>query len=262
MAVRTAMALEGNTYPYNATLRAISVGRRRAIVGAVLDGGEPLSERALVDRLGADDRARASGDRPPDDVESLRIGLVHDHLPALAAVGLVDWDRDGHTVVPGPHPAVEDSRFRRIVDLDVAGLDAALSGVSHEHRRIPLTVLREVPDPVTTADLARVVRRHEAELPERRPAGVDDLVLTLRHAHLPKLAEADLVEFDAEAGHAAYTGHPAVERVFGIVHGRNERVAERLDAFFDGLHDSYRRASSGAGTSAGWPRFWGDPHRG
>ncbi|AFZ72184.1 DUF7344 domain-containing protein [Natronobacterium gregoryi] len=74
------------------TLDALAPARRRTICGT-------LATRCDVVRV--DDLVTAlvtSEDDPADERSSLTIALVHDHLPVLADVGLLEYDRTERTV--------------------------------------------------------------------------------------------------------------------------------------------------------------------
>jgi hypothetical protein len=74
--------------------------------------------------------------------------------------------------------------------------------LSNERRRILLSVLPDQSTPVDAADLARTVAaREESSAPEDVSAElVRDVHVTLHHVHLPKLDDAELLEYDAPAG--------------------------------------------------------------
>ena len=64
-------------------LRALEHGRRREVLATLLDA-EPLRPSAFAD----DERGRVS--------------LTHTHLPVLADMGYIDWDREAGRVRRGP----------------------------------------------------------------------------------------------------------------------------------------------------------------
>ena len=37
-----------------------------------------------------------------DDIESLKIAMIHSHLPKLEEAGFIEWDRERHAVRKGP----------------------------------------------------------------------------------------------------------------------------------------------------------------
>ena len=255
---RRVTAGEGvDPYPHNPTLRAISRSRRREILDTLEDGDSPMTERDLA-ATGADP-SPAGGTSPRGWKE--QINVVHSHLPALAAAGLVVWNRDDGTVETGTHPALDDPRFRRLLSFEAEDLDAVLSGLSHDHRRIVPAALEEAGAPLTLSDLAGEIRRHENEVTGRVPPAVDDVLASLHHAHLPKLDEAGIVEYDSAASRAAYAEHETLEDVLGIIYEPNETIGDRLDGFLEGLHDSYRQARPDASGPFAWPHYWRTPHR-
>lgn len=115
---------------------------------------------------------------------------------------------------------------------------------------------------MTRTDLAGEIVRREPRLPHRDSAAFDEVVASLQHVHLPTLASANVIEYDPDTGRVAYTGHSALDAVFGILFEPKERVADRLDGFLEGLHVSYTEASGDVSEPFGWPHFWREPHSG
>lgn len=83
--------------------------------------------------------------------------------------------------------------------------------VQHRRRSLLLECLLEFNEPVSLPDLADevAVREYENELTEIPAEEVKDIYLSLYHSHIPKLAEAGLVEYDQESDLVAST--PNVE---------------------------------------------------
>ena len=65
-------------------------------------------------------------------------------------------------------------------------------------------------DSASVAELARYVRARDGDSHSRSNES-DRLELLLYHAKLPKLADADVVEFDARSRTVRYRGTPALE---------------------------------------------------
>ncbi|UPV76338.1 hypothetical protein M0R89_19445 (plasmid) [Halorussus limi] len=87
---------------------------------------------------------------------------------------------------------------------DAQSLDAVLSLLRKERRRHVLAVLSERNGPVSVRDLAAAVaaRETEGDAGEISPETTGSVAATLHHVHLPKLADADAVAYDDEAGTA------------------------------------------------------------
>lgn len=79
-------------------------------------------------------------------------------------------------------------------------LDATLDLLSNRRRRYVLYYLREQGDTVTLEELAEQIVAWESD-----DRGVDkqQVLADLHHSQLPRLAEADVVTFDAENGYAS-----------------------------------------------------------
>ena len=259
---------EPNGSSRNPTLRCIASGRRRVVLGYLLDRGSPVTVQALATTLAATGQGKPITDVATADVRAIRTGLAHTHLPALEDASLVTWDRADETVTTTSHPVYDDPRFRRLLAVDADGFDEALSVLSHERRRIALTVLRDAGTPMARSELARKILHRETGTNEPETAtddpdsaAVEDVVAALYHLHLPRLADADFVEYERESGHATYADHPALEATLEIIYEPDEHLVEKFDGFLGGLGASYRQ-SRDVGDSANWPHFWGDPHHG
>ncbi len=68
-----------------------------------------------------------------------------------------------------------------------------------ERRRTTLEALEDVNGPVDLYDLAAAVAAGEADEPEVDDDTVQRVALSLHHAHLPKMAQLGVVEYDAES---------------------------------------------------------------
>ncbi|PSP75805.1 ArsR family transcriptional regulator [Halobacteriales archaeon QS_3_64_16] len=79
-------------------LRADS--RRRAL-RFLLEDPNAVSVSELADRIRAPDAgSRIRSDERTDSRLDRRIGLLHNHLPLLEGMGLIEFDRRSRTVVP------------------------------------------------------------------------------------------------------------------------------------------------------------------
>ncbi|MDG5759747.1 hypothetical protein QA600_10380 [Natronococcus sp. A-GB1] len=70
-----------------------------------------------------------------------------------------------------------------------------------DRRRVAVSILAEHTEPFGIDELAVAVANREAELEtgdEGRPA-VERVALTLHHAHLPRLADAGVIEYEPES---------------------------------------------------------------
>ena len=202
-----------------------------------------------------------------DEIQSCRTSLVHAQLPVLDEAGLVDRDATAATVTTSDHPVFEDPTFRHVVETGVEadGWDDVLDSLASKRRRTVLSVLHDRPGPMARADLARAVAASETD-GEVDPSSdaIEHLRISLRHQHLPKLADAELVEYDEAAGTVAYTTHPLLEEVFTIIRSPKDRLVDRFGRFFDGLGEAAPRTRKARGTGEwlDWPSVWEDPHGG
>lgn len=95
----------------------------------------------------------------------------------------------------GDAPA-RDSR----ADPDALSLDALFDALADRRRRYVLHCLRESRTPMALADLADEVatREQEAPISEVPAEEVKRVYVSLYHAHVPKLADASIVEYSQQ----------------------------------------------------------------
>lgn len=79
----------------------LAADRRRAVVRRLATGdGEPRTAAGLAVRIAADEAHMDPAVVPPGRVRPVEGALRAEHLPRLAAAGLVDWDEGGDEVRP------------------------------------------------------------------------------------------------------------------------------------------------------------------
>jgi len=156
---------------------------RRRLALAVL---EKRSSRLDLADLAADVAERERGSDAT--VREVRIDLHHAHLPKLAAAGVVDYDPATHTVAP----TAGDSET--VDDLATAVRDT--SPLAVELRRRVL----EYFDAATcrTASLDDLARYAVMRLDGSRDLSADRIRIRLHHVDLPKLAAADLIDYERQ----------------------------------------------------------------
>ncbi|ELZ05633.1 hypothetical protein C482_01936 [Natrialba chahannaoensis JCM 10990] len=125
-------------------------------------------------------------------------------------------------------------------------LTALFACLACESRRHLLGVLYEhAPDPLSLSACATRVVSRKADTPRAAvsDAAVEQLRLSLHHVHLPKLADAGLVDHDTEnqtvarADHSAYRDSAIVD----TIQSPDEARTDSLDVVFDALADTRRR---------------------
>ncbi|WP_248909970.1 DUF7344 domain-containing protein [Halocatena marina] len=242
---------------HNPAIEAITSEERRMILDALLTQS-PLTEGALVEFLATSEKERES-DSPTR--EALQIDLFHTNLPTLKATDLIAWDQSKETVETTNHPALTDPRFSKILKLDSDGLNTALRGISHEYRRIALTILRDKHEPISRDTLAReIAQRCETQtVPET--AMIEEVAISLHHTHFPKLCEMNLITYDADTERASYTANQTLEEVFKIIYDPDQSIVDKYEGFLRGLQETYPQPGQDRRTLAEWP-FWGEFHYG
>lgn len=83
---------------------------------------------------------------------------------------------------------------------DASSLDALFDVLANQRRRYTLQCLRESQTPIALADLAGDVATREqgTPLPDIPVKEVKQVYLSLYHVHIPKLVEANIVEYTQE----------------------------------------------------------------
>lgn len=78
--------------------------------------------------------------------------------------------------------------------------DAVLDLCSKKHRRIVLAVLAEQQRSLTVDDLTKAIVKHNHHTPLTKVSSetITQIKISLYHCHIPKLADAGLIEFDAD----------------------------------------------------------------
>lgn len=228
-------AAESRAYSLDTVFSCLASRERRQLVQQ-LSALAPASVSTEV--LAAAFAARTHGtsrDEVTDDQrQAAAQALHHEHLPRLAAAGLVDYDADVDSVTLAEHPVLADSGFREAIGGDAPGsaesLDALFDALADERRRTILDVLGHQAGRIHVETLARELAAREqgvfeAEVPA---AAVDRRLIELHHSDLPPLAEAGLVDHDPRAERVEYTGHPTLS-VAWIHSVLQPEFPERLD---------------------------------
>lgn len=83
---------------------------------------------------------------------------------------------------------------------DSPSFDSVLALCQHQHRRIVLGTLAEEQRLLTLNDLSKAVLKHNHQMPitEASEEVLNEIRVSLHHAHLPKLAAEGLIHYDSE----------------------------------------------------------------
>jgi DNA-binding transcriptional ArsR family regulator len=85
----------------DAAVRVLRADARRRALRFLLNDPGAVSVAELADRIRAPDTgSRAAIEEGTSPRLDHRIGLLHNHLPLLEGVGLIEFDRRSRTVVP------------------------------------------------------------------------------------------------------------------------------------------------------------------
>lgn len=250
---------ESDTYLRNPTLECIASRHRRECLLALNRWGSTLPLKQLAAYLAATEQETSS--LGTTEIEAMQVQLTHIHLPALESADFISWKEDDDVVQIATHPALDDPRFEQLLKINADDVDAILSALSHEYRRITLTVL-EAEQTKSRTELAHEIRHRLPETVHRELPSAEEIGLLLHHVHLPTLDEIDVIDFDPATDDVSFNDHPVLERIFAIIFERDDSAVEKLDGFLEGLADSYQEASRGTNSKADWPHFWNDPYYG
>lgn len=88
-------------------------------------------------------------------------------------------------------------------------LDTVLDVCGCKHRRIVLRVLEDQEPPVSIIDLTNAIIKHNHRTSEEKTPEetITQIQIGLHHAHLPKLAEAGVIQYDPERQVVESTAH-------------------------------------------------------
>lgn len=90
-----------NAPSLDAAVRVLRADSRRRVLRFLLDDPSAVSVAELADRIRVPDPGSRTGtDGKRASYLDRRIGLLHNHLPLLEGVGLIEFDRRSRTVVP------------------------------------------------------------------------------------------------------------------------------------------------------------------
>lgn len=177
----------------------LSSARRRQALAALVESSAPVSEDALALYVLSRERDEPVAAVSDDDRTQAQAGLQHRHLPMLADAGLVHWDQNHGTVTTADHPLFDDSTFRRLLERPGAVSDDVISCLADERRRSVIDAL-ETNGEMDLDDLAREVSRRADD------ESTDDVLVDLHHLHVPKLADAGIVDYDPDEKRVAFDG--------------------------------------------------------
>ncbi|XVH32638.1 DUF7344 domain-containing protein [Haloferacaceae archaeon DSL9] len=89
-------------------------------------------------------------------------------------------------------------------------LDTVFELLTDERRRYALYYLSEQSGPVTVEELGATITEWEENPPELGDASstFEDVIIELKHTHLPKSAEVDFIQYDPEQNVVQVQGAP------------------------------------------------------
>lgn len=204
----------GEVDTLNALFTCLASDFRRRLLGLVYDRApDALTRQDLAIRLLPSKGEKPLDQATTDEFQQTLDSLHHTHLPKLDAAGLIDHDTDRGAVTLTDHPMFQDADIVDAIhtheNADSESLDALFGALADPRRRTILASLNHSFQEVRLETLARDVGAREQSTAESAVPEdeVEKILVTLRHVHLPKLADAGLIEYDADEQMAAYEGH-------------------------------------------------------
>lgn len=162
-----------------------------------------ITEGRLAAKLEA---ATADREEGTDANRRHRIRLRHTHLPKLADRNLLVWDEAEGRVRGTERTATVVDEFADLVELAGGEDGPPLDAFADERRRSVLALVETESGPVPRAQLAKAIATGDG--PGSTQSSVRAVEIDLHHHHLPKLAAAEVVEYDADEGTVTYCGPP------------------------------------------------------
>ncbi|MHB9288495.1 hypothetical protein ACKVMT_15800 [Halobacteriales archaeon Cl-PHB] len=172
---------------------ALAAPERRAVLAALLETSDSLGLDRLTRavRRDVDEVDRPSG-------EGLRRGLYHTHLPALAAANLVVRPTPDRVALTD-HPLLEADTICPATLRDDDRQWQAVADLLTQPRRLHVVDCLAERPAWHLEDLAATVgQRLPADHLQTVPG--EDICGLLHHVDLPRLAESDLLRYDAASG--------------------------------------------------------------
>lgn len=183
--------------------------RRRRDVLRILGENERISDHALASAVAEIESERGKAHA---DAETVAIALYHTHLPKLADAGLIEYDETSGSIRRTEHPAWRGGLERVLGspgDDEGREWDRLFRTLTAPRRWAVVSILAGRRAPVSVSDLATLLAAREAGVsPLDVPrAGRRPVAISLRHVHLPMLADVGLIEYD-EASNAVAPSAP------------------------------------------------------
>ena len=205
----------------DALIEALTNSRRRHVLALLADADRPIPASELARQFVAAEHEVHPADVTERQYDRARVSLRHVILPALVEDGLIVRGTGGEGI-----ELVKPRPIETLLGTHDDVPRTELAALGDEHRREIVTVLRERETPIGMMKLAEelTLRRNERETAPDAP--VDAIVVSLYHQHLPTLADAGVVSFDASEKIVAYSGSSALEKWITLL----ENVAYRDDS--------------------------------
>lgn len=210
-------------HPPTEIFAALAHPRRRTILTILTERQRPLSEHDLVAHVAACEHGKPLLEVTDEEHHEIQVSLYHCHLPKLEDLGVIERDSDGETVIANTSFDLESTGLLSVETVSdgtqSATADTLFPILANDRRRTILAVLKNHRDTcsnqrptLTVEELAEAVADREDEHSTTDFTDEDSprIALSLRHQHLPKIADAGLIAYDRDQATVTYEGHPAL----------------------------------------------------
>lgn len=186
-------------------------GRRRVVVDELASRGGRTGLATVADAVARRETGRDGASLSDNDRKRVYVSLYQVHVPKLADFGLVDYDQESGTLGltdDGERLATLARTLNHRLATDVAvSPDLVFELVRSPRQRRVLRVLSGTTDSMATDELATRVASVEEDVPPDEVTNRQRkrVYVALYQTHLPKLADAGVVDYDREGGTVGLT---------------------------------------------------------
>ncbi|EMA00455.1 DUF7344 domain-containing protein [Haloferax denitrificans] len=179
--------------------------RRRSTIRMVSQSDSPLTIEEIAERIAAQENDKARSQLTSDERQRVYITLYQLHLRKLSEEEIIEFDEESGVVRRGE---LFDPYLRSLHeyipenDLGQRELDNCFHILQNARRRMVIETLEDVESPVSIGDLAERIASNETNkaIGQLTSSERKRVYTALYQAHLPKLADADVIDFDKHRG--------------------------------------------------------------
>ncbi|MFC7128808.1 DUF7344 domain-containing protein [Haloferax chudinovii] len=179
--------------------------RRRSTIRMVSQSGSPLTIEEIAERIAAQENDKARSQLTSDERKRVYIALYQTHLKKLSEKGVIEFDEANGTVRRGELFDAYLRSLREYIPENGGGqreLDNRFHILQNARRRMVIDILEDVDSPVSIGDLAERIASNETDkaIGQLTSSERKRVYTALYQAHLPKLDDANVIDFDKHRG--------------------------------------------------------------